>query len=223
MAGVIEQLGASIWQPLVKLWYGVVDAVPGIIAAIIVLIVGYIVACILGRIVRGILEKINFDKWVVQKTDLTRVLGKFKLSRFLGTITKWYTFILFLPTAAGLIYLEPLSAFLLEVARWIPNVIVAVILALIGLMAADYVDHRITETKAKAAGTIAWIAKVVIYVFTVLIVLAQIGIRVEVARSSFLIVLAGIMLGIALMIGIGFGLALQDEAKKLIQKAKKKL
>lgn len=223
MASVVGELGASVWNPLVRLWYGVVDAVPGIVAAIIVLIVGYVIACIIGRIVRGILEKVKFDKWVVQKTNLERVVGAFKLSRFLGLIAKWYTFILFLPTAASLIYLEPLSKFLLEVARWIPHVIVAIILAIIGLMAADYVAGKIEETKAKAASTIAWIAKIAIYVFTVLVVLSQIGIKVQVATSALLIILGGVMLGVGLALGIGFGLALKEDAKAILQKIKKKV
>ena len=219
----LAEFGVSLWKPFVNLWYGVVNAVPGIVAGIVILIFGYLVASLLSWIVQGVLDRIKFDRWVLEKTNMTKVVGAFRLSHFLSTITKWYVFILFLPPAAGMIYLVPLSNFLLEVARWIPHVIIAVVLGLIGLMAADYVSARITETKAKFAGTVAWVASIVIYIFTALIVLAQIGVRVEVATSSFLIILAGVMLAIGLAFGIGFGLAMQDDAKKIVTDIRKRL
>ena len=90
-------------------------------------------------------------------------------------------------------------------------------------MAADYISMKIKDTKAKSAGIIATFTKIVIIIFVLLIALDQIGLKVSIAQSSFLIILAGIMLGIALMIGIGFGLGLKDEAKKAIKTIKKKI
>lgn len=220
---VLTELGVSIMEPLRSIWYGLLQTVPGIVAAIILLIVGYIVALVIAYIVDKVLEKIKFDKWVLDKTHATKVFGKFKLSKFLALITKWYVFILFLPPAAGLVKLGTLSGFLLAVAMWIPNIIVAVIVAMVGVGFAYYVEKKIIETKAKAASILALIAKVIIYVFTVLIVLDQIGIQVAVAQTSFLIILGGVMLAIAMVLGIGFGLAFKDEAKTIIKDVKKKL
>jgi len=221
--GVLAELGISVMEPLRSLWIGIIQTVPGIVAAIILLIIGYIVGLIIAYIVDKVLTQIKFDKWVLEKTHAAKVFGKFRLSNFLALITKWYVFILFLPPAANLVRLGALSSFLLSVAMWVPNVIVAVILALIGVAFAFYIEAKIIETKAKAASILAMIAKVIIYVFTLLIVLDQIGIQVAVAQTSFLIILAGVMLSIALLIGIGFGLAFKDEAKKIIGTVKKKL
>jgi len=213
----------EVTSPFLRLAYGVIDAVPGVIAAILILVIGYIVAWVLGRIVGGVLDRIKFDRWALQKTNMSKVVGEFRLSHFLELITKWYVFIMFLPAAANVINLGPLQNFLLDIARWIPQVIVGVVLGLIGIMAADYVSLKIEETRAKAAGVIASAAKIVILIFTAIIVLDQIGVKIDVARNSVLIILAGIMLGLALMFGIGFGLALKDEAKGMITKMKKKL
>ncbi len=223
MADIISELGASIVDPLVSIWNGVINIVPGLLAAVIILIVGYLIALLLAYIVEKILEKISFDRWVLEKTNLQSILGKFRLSNFLAVITKWYVFILFLPPAAGAIQLTPLAYFLLEVARWVPNVIIAVILGLVGIMAAEYVSKKITDTRAKAASVIGGVAKVIIIIFAALIVLDQIGVKVAVAQSSFLIILAGVMLAIALMLGIGFGNAFKDEAKQIIKDVKRKL
>ncbi len=219
----LQQLGASIVDPLYALWQGLVNVVPGIIAAIIILLFGYFVAVIIGNILEKVLVKIKLDSWALKKTNMTRVIGAFKLSHFLAVITKWYLFILFLPAAAHIIKLNTLASFFYEVATWIPNVIVGVIIALLGLMAADYISLKIKDTKAKSAGLIAGFVKTVVIIFVFLIALDQIGLKVDIAQSSFLVVLAGVMLGLALMVGIGFGLALKEEAKKIIKSVKKKL
>jgi len=217
---ILEQ----VTSPFLRLAYGVIDAVPGVIAAVLILVVGYIVAWVLGRIVGGVLERVKFDKWVLHKTNAAHVLGgEFRLSHFLELITKWYVFILFLPAAANVINLGMIQGFFLDVAIWIPKVIVGVVLGLIGIMAADYAGLKITETRAKSAGVIASVTKATILVFTAIIVLDQIGVKIDFATNSLLIVLAGIMLGLALMFGIGFGLAMKDDARKMISDIKKKL
>ncbi len=219
----VSQLGASIIEPLFSIWNSLVTTIPGIVGALVILVFGYLVGVLFGRIVHEVLDKVKAEKWLVEKTNLVSVLGYFKLSKFVGLITKWYIFILFLPPAASIIELEPLAVFLLQIATWVPSVIAAVLLALVGLMSSKYVEKKISETKAKAADLIGSVAKVVIVVFTLLIVLDQIGVRVAVAQTSFLIILAGIMLGLALMLGIGFGLAFKEEAHSIIKDVKKKL
>lgn len=219
----VGQLGASIIEPLFSIWNSIVTVVPGIVGALVVLVFGYLVGVLLGRFVEEVLDRAKAEKWLVEKTNLVSVLGYFKLSKFVALITKWYVFILFLPPAASIIEMAPLASFLLQVASWVPSVIAAVLLALLGLMSAKYVEKKIGETKAKAADLVGSVAKVIIVVFTVLIVLDQIGVRVAVAQTSFLIILAGVMLGLALMIGIGFGLAFKDEAHTIIKDVKRKL
>ena len=219
----LQKLGASIVDPLYSLWQGLVHIVPGIIAAIIILLFGYLVAVVVSNIVEKFLVKVKLDNFLLKKTNMKRVIGAFKLSQFLSVITKWYLFILFLPPAANVIYLTPLAHFFLEVARWVPNVIVGVIIALIGFMAADYIGLKIKETKAKSSHIVSMFVKTVVIIFVLLIALDQIGLRVSIAQSSFLIILAGVMLAIALMIGIGFGLGLKEEAKKIIKDMKKKV
>lgn len=219
----VNQLGASIIEPLFSIWDGIVNIVPGLVGAIVVLVFGYLVGVLFGRFVQEVLDRAKAEKWLVEKTNLVAVLGYFKLSKFVALITKWYIFILFLPPAASIVQLAPLATFLLSLAAWVPSVIAATLLALVGLMAAKYVEKKISETKAKAADLVGSVAKIIIVIFTVLLVLDQVGVRVAVAQTSFLIILAGVMLGIALMTGIGFGLALKEEASHIIKDVKKKL
>jgi small-conductance mechanosensitive channel len=220
---ILTEIGVNIIDPLLRIWDGIISTVPGVVAAIIILVVGYLIAWVIGYVIDKALTQIKLDKWILEKTHMQKIIGSFRLTHFLAVITRWYVFILFLPPAAGLIQLQPLSTFLLSVALWIPNVILAVIIGIVGLMAAHYTEWKILETKAKTAQIIAYLAKIVIVIFTLLIVLDQIGVKIAIAQTSFLIILSGVMLAIALMIGIGFGSAFKEEAKKIIKDVKKKI
>lgn len=219
----LNSIGWGVVSPLKSIWSGIVGAVPGIVAAIVVIIVGYLVALIVSSVVERILKKINLDNWVFEKTHMSHAVGRFDLTHVLGLITKWYIIVLFLGTAAGVISLGPLSRFLEKLAMWIPAVIVAVIIGLFGVLAGMYVEKKVVETKAKGSKIVASIAKWVIYVFTALIVLDQAGVQIAMAQNSFLILLSGVVLMLALLVGISFGLAFKDDAKKIISDVKKKL
>ena len=219
----ISQLGGSVIEPLTEIWSSFVQTLPGILGAIVVLIVGYIIANIIGKVLNKLFARTKVDRWILEKTRIKRVLGDFQLSTFVSQIIKWYIFVWFLPAAASLSNLQPLSTFLVQLSLWIPNAIVAVLAAFFGVMAAEYCADLVKATRGKGADVLASLAKVIILVFTALIVLDQVGIAVSVARNSFLIVLSGIMLALALALGIGFGLGLKDEAHTILKDLKRKL
>ncbi|NQV08849.1 hypothetical protein HQ529_03290 [Candidatus Woesearchaeota archaeon] len=218
MFDILSETSESLLNPLINLWNGLVTTLPGILASLVVLILGWLFAVVISWVVKHVLHKIKLDEHVIEKTHLSKHVGKFNLTNFLATITKWYVFILFLPSAAGLINLTKLSEFLMTVSLWVPNLIVAIVLALLGFLTIEYVGDKVSETKAKGAHLIASVIKVIILIFVAIIALEQVGINVAIAENSFLIILAGIMLAL----GLGFGLGLKDEAKSLISNLKKK-
>ena len=220
--GIIQETGRSIVTPIQAIGESFLYFIPGIIAAIIILVIGWFIAKLISWVVKKICVQINLDKWVMDKTNLAKLSGKFELSKFLTLITKWYVFILFLPPAAHIVNMVPLSTFLLSVAFWIPSVILALIIAFLGFIAADYVAEKVKETKAKYAKMLGDILRIIIIVFVLIIALKQMRLDISMAEHSFLIILGGIMLAISLAIGIGFGLGLKEESKPMIKNLKKK-
>jgi len=221
---IVNEVGTSIYEPIRGIGQSVISSIPNIVGAILVLIVGYVFALIVGWLVRKVCDKIDLDKWLVKKTNFSKILGAFEVSNFLGLISKWYTFILFLPPAATVLSnsLLPLADLLNFVALWVPNVIAAAIIGVAIFLAAEYVREKIVSTKVKYAESVANLTKGVIVLLGVLIVLRQLSIQVSVAESSFLIILGGLVFAVALALGLGFGLALKDEVKPLIKEMKKK-
>ncbi|MDP7181824.1 MAG: hypothetical protein QF486_05280 [Candidatus Woesearchaeota archaeon] len=217
---MLQRVVDSIVGPIGGLAGGVANALPGLIAALIVLIVGYFVALLVRWIVRQVLSRVNLDGFT-KRSGAGKVLGDLKVSFVLAELSRWYTFILFLPPAAEVISsrLSLLSELLYGIARWIPNFIAAVLILIAGLIAAEYSAGLIESTKAKHGKVVAGIAKFVVVLFTLLVALKQINIDVSIAETSFVIVLAGIMGAIA----IGFGLGLKDHASSIIGDYKKRL
>ncbi len=211
--------GEALADPFVTIWNSFVKLAPGVVAAVVILIVGFIVAEIVYKVLIKLFEKVKMDKFLVHKTAISRVIGNLKLSNFLATILKWFTFVLFLPPAAALVQLRSISTFLMDLAYWIPNLIVAIIIILLGLFAANYVSEKMHETKAKSVGVFAELAKFIIIIVVAMMALRQIGIDVSLAENSFLIILGGVMLALA----IAFGLGMKDDAKGIIKKMKKHL
>lgn len=218
---VLAEIGASIVQPVQNIWDGLVTVIPGVISAILVLIIGYLLGSVLGNIVRRACAKLKVDSWLLHKIKLKSWLGEFKVSDFIGLVTKWYVFVLFFSSAADLIRLNALADLLTTLAVWIPNLIGAIIIAFAGFCAAEYVSSVVKSTKAKHGKIIGDATKFLIIIFVVLIALEQIGVEIGVARNSFLIILSGIVFGLALAFGIGFGLGMKDDAKKSISRFKK--
>lgn len=219
----LRGIGASVVDPILSIWYWLVKAIPDLIAALIILIVGYLVAWLVSSLVEKVLRRIKFNEWVFEKTNMSTAVGKFDLTGFLSVITKWYIIVLFLGAIAAQIRLPTLASFFSTLTLWIPQVIVAVVMGLIGVAAGMYVEKKVGETKAKGAKIVAMLTKWVIYVFTALIVLKQIGVEVALAENSFLLLLGGTILMLALMLGISFGLGFKEEAHKIIVDVKKKL
>ena len=217
--GFIGTTGFAIAEPLVGIVQGTISTLLAIIATIVILIFGYLLGALLGMVVRHVLERTGLVKKVVTKLDLQKEVGSWNISHLFGLITKWYVFVVFLTPAAQVANLTSLADFLNAAALWIPNIILAVVIALAGYVLSEYIAKKIREVKSKQKSMLASTGKALTLIFVALIVLRQVGIAIDVAENAFLIVLAGIMLGLAL----AFGLAMKDDARDLVKDIRKRL
>jgi len=221
VAGFITETSGAIINPLSAIWMAVVNQLPNIVGAIIVLIIGVFVAVILGHAVRVILEKLRVDEYV-RKARLTKTIGHTHVPAITGELFKWYIIILFLQEAITRLDLGVLSALLGRFVGWLPNVLVAVVVLLFGIAVANYVQLKISEHSnqkgAKASGVIL---KVTIVVMMVLVALKQIGADVSLLENTFMLILGSLAVGIALALGIGLGLGLRKESENIVKDIRK--
>jgi Zn-dependent protease len=217
--GVVYSTGAAIAEPLQFIVDTAYWILPGILGALLIILFGYLLGCILGAVVRHVIHRTGAARKVVAKLGLQAEVGKWDFAVLLGLITKWYVFVIFLNPAAQVVNLTYLADFLNSAALWIPNVILAIMIALAGFVVAEYIGKKIRQVKSKQKSLLASTAKALTLIFTALIVLRQIGIAIDVAESAFLVVLAGVMLGLAL----AFGLGMQEDARELGREIRRRL
>lgn len=215
--------GNLFLQPFYELWMKFVGVFPSIVVALLLLVIGYFIAYLIGHLVKWLLDKAGLDKHI-KSTGFSKEVGHTQLPNLLGELIKWFVFIIFLEVAVDVLNLTQLSLLLDSFVRWLPNVLIAVIVFFAGLALAHYVDMKIAEhTKMKGMKMLSGILKTVILFMVLVIGLKQVGVQVDILENAFLILLAAAGLGFALAMGIGLGLGLRNEAEDIVSKWKKSL
>ena len=213
----VTATGSLILNPLLTLWSGFINTLPGIVAAIIILIIGYFVALGLGSLVRIILEKAGLNNYM-EKHKVSSLVGHIKISNLFGEIIKWYVFIIFIQAAVDLLHLGSLSSVLTNFVLWLPNVIVAAVVIIFGVGLAHYVGIKVEEhTDMKGTKFLSRLLKIVIIFMVVVVALSQIGVDVSIIENTFLILIGALGLGIAIALGIGLGKSMNINGKQIVR------
>ncbi|MEK6907135.1 MAG: hypothetical protein AABW45_01265 [Nanoarchaeota archaeon] len=216
----ISTTGSLILNPLISLWNSFVGILPGIIAAVIVLIIGYFIALGVGHAVRVLLEKAGVDNYM-ERSKFAKGVGHFNIPKIFGEIVKWYIFLIFIKAGVDLLKLGGLSSILNEFVLWLPNVILAAIVVIFGVALAHFVSMKIEEhTMTKGVRFFSKLIKIVIYYVVFVIALQQIGVEASILENTFLILIGALAVGIAIALGIGLGKAMQPEGKEIVKDLK---
>ena len=202
-----------------------VELLPTLLLAVIIFVVGIYIARGLGGVVSKLLTRVYLDQAsdrTVLKKGLERIGFKMSLSQALGLLTTWFLYAVVLVATADVLGLAQISQFLGAVVLYIPNVIIAVVILIVGLIIGNFVHTLVKETTAAAelaAGhMLAMAAKWAILVFTFMAALVQL----RVASQLIQILFTGLVFMIALAGGIAFGLGGKDKAKDLLDQLSKK-
>ncbi|MEM4326828.1 MAG: hypothetical protein QXZ13_01510 [Candidatus Diapherotrites archaeon] len=219
MANAIIELQNTFLDPMTQLWNSALSALPGLITAILLVILGYLVGLIFGRFVQQVLEKAKFDHWLEKISKVGHPLGKITIAELVGKLVKWYVFIVFVASAAHFVQLQVVAELLQGFAMWAPHLIVATIIMAIGFFLAELARKEVLSFKAESAKVLSLGAKYFVLIYFALMALRELGLNIFLAEATLLIVIAGIVLTFA----IGFGLALKDHAEEIFAEIKKAL
>ena len=211
-------------ESLQNVWLGVANFIPTLLVAIIIVIVGWIVGSLLFKLVEKIVGFAKVDG-ALRAAGFEGVMEKagFKLNSgyFLGKLVEWFFIVVFLVTALDVLGLKEVTTFLSGVVlTFLPNVIVAVLMILIAAVVAESME-KIVVGSAKAAGmkSVNFAGRVTrwaIWIFAILAAVMQVGIAVPFIQTLF----TGIVIAVALALGLAFGLGGQDAAARFIEKLK---
>ncbi len=207
---MIDEVQETVLQPMVRLWTKVAEFMPNIFAAIALLLVGYFVARITGLVIRKLLAKIGLDKL----TERAGIAGAVEISGFetsasaiIGNIVYWLIFLTFLIAAADALGLPRVSSTIDGFVSYLPKLIGALLVVIIGLFAAHLVRTAI-ETAAdgmqldygKPLGSIIYALMVVVIIS---LAIGQLEIETDLLNQVVSILLLAIAAAVALSLGLG--------------------
>lgn len=222
---IITDWGSVLAASFSEIWFRLVGLTPNFLGAILILIVGLFLAKALGRLTTQAAKGLYVDR-AVEATGIKKILEKigFKLpvSRALGRLVAWFLYAIILVAVADILKLGQISEFLSSVVLYIPNVIIAVVILLVGIVISNFIHTLVKETalaaNLAAADFLAAAAKWAILIFTFMAALIQLKVATELIQILF----SGLIFTIALAGGIAFGLGGKDKAKEIIEKITKK-
>ena len=206
------------------IWVGVVNFIPNLIAAVVLFLVGWLIAVLLGKLVAQIIKTIKldvalraagFDK-VVEKAGFTLSSGG-----FLGALVKWFFIVVALVASLDILGLKTVTGYLSTVVlTYLPNVIVAALILLVSVVIAEAIK-KLVVSSAKAAdisspAVLGEISKWAIWIFAFMAALSQLEILNNFIQPLFI----GVFAAISLALGLSFGLGGRDAAAKFIEKTK---
>lgn len=215
-----------IRQSLETTYAAVAAFLPQLIAAIIVFLIGWLIAVLFGRVAYHIVKVLGINKALAglgMGGVLERAGLRLDAPKFFYEVIKWFFIVVFLLAATNILGLAEVSQFLTEVLFYIPNVFVAAIILLAGALVANFMSSFIRASVKAAslasANLLAAIAKWSIMIFVLLAALVQLKVASDIVR----IVIVGLVAGGALAFGLAFGLGGKKMAEDALEDLKKKI
>jgi len=212
----VEDLSTAVSSAVLTSLATFINFIPSLVGGLIVLTIGLIIAAIVYRVIVAVLKTVQLEKFLA-KYGVTKVEGKdVEWTEVLAELARWSVIIIFLVPTLAAWRLEAVNTVLNRVILYIPNVIVAVVLAIVGLVFAK-LGYRVAYSASHSLGrdvahTVALVAQWSIVVFVSFLVLHQLGVAAELLRILF----AGLVAMVALAGGLAFGLGGQGTARGLL-------
>lgn len=210
--------------PLLELWNTIIAYLPNVLGAIVVFLIGVIVAMILRRVVVRVVALLRVDE-LARKLELTRQFERVGLrlhiGELLGWIVKWFFVIIGLIAATDILGWDQVTDYLQQVVLFVPNVIIAVIILLAGILLGNFVQNvvksAVEAAQLASADFLSGIAKWSILIFSFMAALVQLQIAPELIRVLF----TGLVAMLALSGGLAFGLGGKEHAHQFLNRLKK--
>ena len=202
------QAGFNVLDSLQSGFSVLIDYIPRIIGALIVLLIGYIIAKLLKKGLTKLLQKARLD------AKLTSGQGGHHVQRFspegspsalLGTIVFWVIMVFVLSSAVATLGIPALTVFLNRVLSYIPNVIAALLILLIAVAIAGAVGGIVQRAMGETpmGRIVHTAAPALVMIIAVFMILTQLNIAPVIVSATFIALIGSLALGSALAFGLG--------------------
>lgn len=204
----------------------VIVFLPNLLAAIVILVIGWIIGRILGKTVSTLLDRGGVDD-ALSHTSIGRAIdrqyggaGNRGIVQFFDVIVRWFVYLIAILAAANVLQLEFLTDLVQDIVAFVPNVAVFVIILIVGFIVIDYfadlLRHLGTTSEISMMGPMITILQAFLYFVLVMLALQQLRIDLTIIYIFITPVAWGLGLGLGAAIAIVVGFGLRDRAPELV-------
>ncbi|MGH7574874.1 MAG: mechanosensitive ion channel family protein [Longimicrobiales bacterium] len=189
---------------------------PRLLAALGLLMVGILIAKVIERGMDAALHRIGFDRWM-REGGVTEALERagttLDPSTVIAKLIFWTVALLVIVLAANALGVSAVTVLFTELLAYIPNVIAAVIVLVLGILLGEFVKDLILASAGglAVAPTLARAAKAAVILLAVFMALEQLDIAQDIVLVFFIAVVGAA----ALAAGIAFGLGGREIAAQI--------
>lgn len=185
--------------------------VSALCAIVLILVVGWIIAKIIRNIVIRILDVLRIDSYA-ERVGVDKILSKggvkHSIAELIGFLSYWVVMLISVVIAISVLNVNQQAAGLLNtIVLYIPRVISAIFILILGMFFASFVNTAVQTASANAgleqSNLLGRLSQAIIIIFTADVTLKQIQIDIQAVENSMLIILSSIGLGLALAFGLG--------------------
>lgn len=199
---------ASLEQSLAATWQRLLDHLPAVLGAALLLVVGWAIARLLRALTTRSIARVGALFGGRRIEHEMQAAGVDKVAaQAAGTIVFWVVFLVFVAAAGEFLGLAVITAGLDRVAGYLPTILGAVLVLVFGIVVANVARTALVKTAARArlayGETLGQVARGTILLVAVVVALDQIGIDSELLITATSIVLAAILGGAALAFALG--------------------
>ncbi|MCI0530210.1 MAG: hypothetical protein L0Y56_22430, partial [Nitrospira sp.] len=198
---------------------------PHLLAMLIILTLGILVAWVLKTLVFRLLKTVKFDQ-LCGRTGFSQTLAKGGMneapSHLVSRMTYWAITLIFLILGLDALNLKPVDEFVTLAISYLPHLVVAFVILIVGFLLGNFfgratliaaVNAQITQARFLARGV-----RLAVILFALAMAFEQMGIATAVIVAAFSIAFGGVVFALA----IAFGLGAKDAAKDFIERRIKK-
>ena len=190
---------------------------PGLIGAIILLVIGLVVGKIVGRVVKEVLERVKLD-YYVSETHKPVV----SLSHLFSVISRWWIYLAFITAALSreVLGITALAVWIAEINAFIPRIIGASIIFVVGFVLAEYIKSHMKKTKSLWGNIVGKSIFFFLIYVSIALSLPILGITSTLVNNILLVIIGSVGLGVAIALGLGLKDSVAYISNKYVRKLK---
>jgi hypothetical protein len=184
-------------------------AIPKIIGFVLILVIGWFVSSLIAKLAAALLRTVRFNDLAQRSgiADFVKNTGVHTdASGALANVAKWFIRLIAMVVAFDALGLPAVSDVLRQLLLWLPNLVVAMVVLVVGGLLAGVASKLVRAATAEGGfqkpQLLGKIAATAVCAFAIVVAVNQIGIATELVNTLFMAVVGAAALGLGLAFGL---------------------